>query len=62
VYAERFNNYSSFYAAKKLILKNISMRLLHVNIMQINKKDVNVIPLKEEDAYPAKPEDGYGWE
>jgi GDP-D-mannose 3', 5'-epimerase len=24
--------------------------------------DVNVIPLKEEDAYPAMPEDGYGWE
>jgi GDP-D-mannose 3',5'-epimerase len=22
----------------------------------------NVIPLKEEDAYPASPEDGYGWE
>lgn len=24
--------------------------------------DANVIPLKEEDAYPALPEDGYGWE
>jgi nucleoside-diphosphate-sugar epimerase/intein/homing endonuclease len=24
--------------------------------------DANVIPLKEEDAYPAMPEDGYGWE
>jgi len=24
--------------------------------------DENVIPLKEEDAYPAMPEDGYGWE
>lgn len=24
--------------------------------------DYNVIPLKEEDAYPALPEDGYGWE
>jgi nucleoside-diphosphate-sugar epimerase len=24
--------------------------------------DVNVVPLKEEDAYPAMPEDGYGWE
>jgi GDP-D-mannose 3',5'-epimerase len=24
--------------------------------------DTNVIPLKEEDAYPAMPEDGYGWE
>ncbi len=24
--------------------------------------DVNVIPLKEKDAYPAMPEDGYGWE
>src|ERR1051326_5040402 len=24
--------------------------------------DPNVIPLKEEDAYPGMPEDGYGWE
>jgi GDP-D-mannose 3', 5'-epimerase len=26
------------------------------------QKDAAVIPLKEEDAYPAMPEDGYGWE
>lgn len=26
------------------------------------QKDASVIPLKEEDAYPAMPEDGYGWE
>jgi len=26
------------------------------------QKTPNVIPLKEEDAYPALPEDGYGWE
>lgn len=26
------------------------------------QKDAKVIPLKEEDAYPALPEDGYGWE
>jgi GDP-D-mannose 3', 5'-epimerase len=26
------------------------------------QKDPNVTPLKEEDAYPALPEDGYGWE
>ena len=26
------------------------------------QKDENVIALKEEDAYPAMPEDGYGWE
>jgi nucleoside-diphosphate-sugar epimerase len=26
------------------------------------QKDVNVVPLKEADAYPAMPEDGYGWE
>ena len=24
--------------------------------------DTNVIPLKEEDAYPAQPQDAYGWE
>jgi GDP-D-mannose 3',5'-epimerase len=26
------------------------------------QKNANVVPLKEEDAYPALPEDGYGWE
>ena len=26
------------------------------------QKDANVVALKEEDAYPAMPEDGYGWE
>jgi nucleoside-diphosphate-sugar epimerase len=26
------------------------------------QRDENVVPLKEEDAYPALPEDGYGWE
>jgi GDP-D-mannose 3', 5'-epimerase len=26
------------------------------------QKDAAVVPLKEEDAYPALPEDGYGWE
>jgi GDP-D-mannose 3',5'-epimerase len=26
------------------------------------QKNVDVAPLKEEDAYPADPEDGYGWE
>jgi GDP-D-mannose 3',5'-epimerase len=26
------------------------------------QKDANVVPLREEDAYPALPEDGYGWE
>jgi len=26
------------------------------------QKDADVTPLKEEDAYPALPEDGYGWE
>ncbi len=26
------------------------------------QKNAQVLPLKEEDAYPALPEDGYGWE
>lgn len=26
------------------------------------QKEFDVVPLKEEDAYPAMPEDGYGWE
>jgi GDP-D-mannose 3',5'-epimerase len=26
------------------------------------QSNANVVPLKEEDAYPALPEDGYGWE
>ena len=29
---------------------------------QDKQKDANVEPLKEEDAYPADPEPGYGWE
>jgi nucleoside-diphosphate-sugar epimerase len=29
---------------------------------QSKQKDANVEPLKEEDAYPADPEPGYGWE
>src|SRR6267142_2356581 len=29
---------------------------------QSKQKDSNVIPLREEDAYPADPEPGYGWE
>lgn len=29
---------------------------------QDKQKDTNVVPLKEEDAYPADAEDGYGWE
>jgi nucleoside-diphosphate-sugar epimerase len=28
----------------------------------LKQKDYDVVPLKEEDAYPAQPEDGYGWE
>ena len=29
---------------------------------QYKQRDPNVVPLKEEDAYPADPEPGYGWE
>jgi GDP-D-mannose 3',5'-epimerase len=29
---------------------------------QGKQKDANVVPLREEDAYPAEPEPGYGWE
>jgi GDP-D-mannose 3', 5'-epimerase len=29
---------------------------------EYKQNDVNVIPLKEEDAYPAQPQDAYGWE
>lgn len=29
---------------------------------QSKQKDANVAPLREEDAYPADPEPGYGWE
>jgi GDP-D-mannose 3', 5'-epimerase len=29
---------------------------------QSKQKDADVIPLREEDAYPAEPEPGYGWE
>ncbi len=29
---------------------------------EYKQTDANVIPLKEEDAYPAQPQDAYGWE
>jgi GDP-D-mannose 3',5'-epimerase len=29
---------------------------------EYRQRDVNLIPLKEEDAYPAQPQDAYGWE
>lgn len=29
---------------------------------EYKQTDINVIPLKEEDAYPAQPQDAYGWE
>jgi GDP-D-mannose 3', 5'-epimerase len=29
---------------------------------EYKQMDANVIPLKEEDAYPAQPQDAYGWE
>ncbi|MBI4639265.1 MAG: NAD-dependent epimerase/dehydratase family protein [Candidatus Tectomicrobia bacterium] len=29
---------------------------------EYRQMDTNVIPLKEEDAYPAQPQDAYGWE
>jgi GDP-D-mannose 3', 5'-epimerase len=29
---------------------------------EYKQTDTNVIPLKEEDAYPAQPQDAYGWE
>lgn len=29
---------------------------------EYRQTDTNVIPLKEEDAYPAQPQDAYGWE
>jgi len=29
---------------------------------EFKQTDANVIPLKEEDAYPAQPQDAYGWE
>ncbi len=29
---------------------------------EYRQNDVNVVPLKEEEAYPAQPQDAYGWE
>jgi len=29
---------------------------------EYRQNDVNVLPLKEDDAYPAQPQDAYGWE
>ena len=33
-----------------------------VRLQRREAEDPDVVPLKEEDAYPALPEDGYGWE
>lgn len=45
---------------------NSASRLLYTSSACIYpgylQKDENVTPLKESDAYPADPEDGYGWE
>jgi len=43
--------------AKRLLFS--SSACIYPTSMQ---EQVNVIPLREEDAYPALPEDGYGWE
>lgn len=46
--------------------KGISSRYFYSSSACVYRADKqnspNVIPLKEEDAYPATPEDGYGWE
>ena len=35
---------------------------MHVPINKAKQQDVFIDGLKENDAYPADPEDGYGWE
>jgi nucleoside-diphosphate-sugar epimerase len=45
---------------------NGAMRYLYTSSACIypeyRQTDSNVIPLREEDAYPAQPQDAYGWE
>ena len=36
--------------------------VLRLRLRPAKQKDPNVTALKEEDAYPADPEPGYGWE
>ena len=42
--------------------KRYFFRRLPAYTMLTNNVEADVTPLKEEDAYPAMPEDGYGWE
>ncbi len=49
--AARFHQVESFFFASSACVYN-----------QEKQNNPDVIPLKEEDSYPAMPEDGYGWE
>ena len=40
----------------------VSLHLVRVHLPGYRQQSADVTPLKEEDAYPADPEDGYGWE
>jgi GDP-D-mannose 3',5'-epimerase len=40
----------------------VFLRLLGLRLQRRQAGDPDVTALKEEDAYPAMPEDGYGWE
>jgi GDP-D-mannose 3', 5'-epimerase len=49
-------------AARKNDIKRFLFSSSACVYAQSKQKDANVEPLKEEDAYPADPEPGYGWE
>src|SRR5437588_3018356 len=49
-------------AARKNAVKRFLFSSSACVYAQGKQKDANVEPLKEEDAYPADPEPGYGWE
>lgn len=49
-------------AARKNSVKRFLFSSSACVYAQSKQKDANVEPLKEEDAYPADPEPGYGWE
>ena len=50
-------------ACKENKVKSIFLFEAFVHILKkISKTDPNIEGLREQDAYPAMPEDGYGWE
>ena len=62
MYAFSFNKYKFFRASLKNSVKRYFFSSSACVYNASKQKQTFVEGLKEEDAYPADPEDGYGWE